>query len=64
LLREFLGKPVPAVPFPHLNESHSLKKVFEAMGVKAIKDSLWNFAIVGVFIAVVVVAIRWAVTRQ
>jgi hypothetical protein len=41
-LCEFLGRDVPNVPFPHANESKPLKRVFEEMGIKAIKSSLKN----------------------
>jgi hypothetical protein len=51
-LCEFLGKPVPDVPFPHLNESKDLKTLFERYGMKALKHSIIN---VGLVIAVVVV---------
>jgi hypothetical protein len=51
-LCEFLGKPVPDVPFPHLNESKDLKALFERYGLKALKHSVVNF---GLLVAVVVV---------
>ena len=51
-LCEFLGKPVPDVPFPHLNESKDLKDLFERYGMKALRHSAVNF---GVLLAVVVV---------
>jgi hypothetical protein len=51
-LCEFLGKPVPDVPFPHLNESKDLKALFERYGLKALKHSVVNF---GLLVAVIVV---------
>ena len=59
-LCKFLGKEVPDVPFPHANESKTLKRVFEEMGVKAIKNSLKNFAIVGSAAAAGGLAVYWA----
>ncbi len=45
-LCQFLGKEVPDVPFPYMNESQSLKMVINAMGMKAIKNSLKNLGMV------------------
>lgn len=44
-LCKFLGKPVPDVPFPHLNESKDLKALFERYGLKALKHSAINFGL-------------------
>ena len=51
-LCEFLGKPVPDVPFPHLNESKDLKDLFERYALKAMKLSAIN---VGLLLTVVAV---------
>ena len=45
-LCEFLGKPVPNVPFPHLNEVNALEAAFSAFVGRALKNSLLNIAIV------------------
>lgn len=59
-LCEFLGKEIPDVPFPHMNESQSLHKVFEEMGAKAIRSSLKNVGMVVSAGAVVAFAVYWA----
>jgi hypothetical protein len=41
-LCEFLGKPVPDVSFPHLNEWKDLKALFERYGLKTLKHSAVN----------------------
>jgi hypothetical protein len=51
-LCEVLGKPVPGVPFPHLNESKDLKALFERYWLKALKHSAVNL---GLLLAVTVV---------
>ena len=60
-LCKFLGKEVPDVPFPHANESETLKRVFEEMGIKAIKNSLKNFAMVGSGAVAAGLAVYWTV---
>lgn len=45
-LCEFLGKPVPDVPFPQLNESQSISMVFQVMGKKAMRNSIRNAIVV------------------
>lgn len=51
-LCEFLGKPVPDVPFPHLNELKDLQALFERYGLEALKHSTVNL---GLLLAVAVV---------
>lgn len=50
-LCDFLGKEVPGVEFPHSNESESLKKVFEEMARKGMRNSVCNLGVVGAVMA-------------
>jgi hypothetical protein len=55
----FLGRPVPKEPFPHLNESRDLQKMFERFAIKALRRSAANATVVvaGV-VALVAAALR------
>ena len=59
-LCEFLGKDLPDVEFPHANESATLGVMFEEMGKKGVRNSLWNLAVVG---AVLSAGIAWWVLK-
>lgn len=61
-LCDFLGREIPDCPFPHANETKTLKRVFEVMGIKAIKTSLKNLAAVGSAAAATGLAVYWAIT--
>ncbi|TKA64503.1 hypothetical protein B0A55_13652 [Friedmanniomyces simplex] len=56
-LCEFLGKPMPTVPFPHENETARNKKGFEELALKSIKRILTNAALGMTFLAVPVFAL-------
>ena len=60
-LCKFLGKEVPDVPFPHMNESQSLKMVINEMGMRATKNSLKNLGMVVSAVTVAGLAVYWAV---
>lgn len=60
-LCEFLGRDVPDVEFPHANESATLGVMFEEMGKKGVRNSLWNLAVVG---AVLTAGVAWWVLKQ
>ena len=60
-LCDFLDKEVPDIPFPHLNESQSLKKMFDQMGIKSMKTSLKNVAMIVSAGAAAGLAIYWAI---
>lgn len=53
-LCEFLGKDIPDVPFPCLNESSDLKPLVKSVGKKALLNSMRNTFFVGVSIVVAV----------
>ena len=57
-LCKFLGKPVPDVPFPHLNEKDVLANAFGVLVVKALKRSAFNLLVVGG-----VAATAWGVAK-
>ena len=57
-LCEFLGKPVPDVDFPRRNEAKMLEEAFAAGGGKAVKNSVWNVAIILGGLAVLVGVVR------
>lgn len=60
-LCNFLGKPIPDVPFPHWNESRMLKTAFETAIARAFRRSLFNVSCVVAAIALVVgVVVRLA----
>ena len=59
-LCKFLGKKIPNVPFPHANETKTLKRVFEEMGKKAVKSSLKNLGMAVSAAAVVALSVCWA----
>ena len=54
-LCEFLGKPVPKEPFPHVNDSASNKQGFKELGGMAIKRILRKGAVVSVAVGVAAV---------
>lgn len=45
-LCQFLGKPVPSEPFPHANEAKTLEAAFGAFIGRALKNALFNVAMV------------------
>ena len=57
-LCEFLGKPVPDVPFPHANEAQMLDAAFGAFLSRALKNAAFNIAVV-VGVSAVGVAVGW-----
>ena len=62
-LCEFLGKEVPDVPFPHRNEAETLKLAFGALASRALKNSLFNFAVV-VAVAATLGAVLWRLAHR
>ncbi|MCJ1478616.1 hypothetical protein MMC13_007297 [Lambiella insularis] len=58
----FLGKEMPDVPFPRLNERESMTRVFEQMGIKAIKRSMVNLGLMISASTVVGIAIYYGRT--
>ena len=62
-LCRFLGRDVPDVPFPRVNESAMLERQLKIVGMKAIKRSLKNM---GTFVSALValgVGFYWVVSR-
>ena len=55
----FLGKDIPQIPFPHINESQTMKAVFVKMGIKAMQNTLWNLVMLLSATMVVFIALRY-----
>jgi len=51
-LCRFLGKPIPDVPFPHINETEMLKEQLGLMASKALKRSARNVGLVVILLVV------------
>jgi hypothetical protein len=62
-LCKFLDKPVPDVPFPHVNDSKSNSKSFEELAMMAIKRILTNAAVAVTAVGVPTVALYVAWSR-
>ena len=60
-LCQFLGKPVPSVPFPHVNEAKMLDAAFGAFAGRALKNSLFNITVV-VGVGSILAAMIWKYT--
>ncbi|KAI9151268.1 hypothetical protein HJFPF1_08467 [Paramyrothecium foliicola] len=58
-LCEFLGVPVPAEPFPHLNEREALKKTGSKMLTDVLSLALWNVAKYPLLLALLYLGLRW-----
>lgn len=58
----FLGKEVPDVPFPRINESAMLQKQFKLAGAKAIHRSLKNVTVIGCTLTALGVGVYWIAT--
>ncbi|KAH7354852.1 P-loop containing nucleoside triphosphate hydrolase protein [Rhexocercosporidium sp. MPI-PUGE-AT-0058] len=61
-LCKFLGKKVPDVPFPKINESSMLKRQLEIVAMKTLKRSLRNIGLVASTLAISGVFIYWLTT--
>lgn len=58
-LCKFLGKPVPDVPFPHVNDSVSNAQGFKELATIALKHAMRNVLIAVTVVAIPAVAIFW-----
>ena len=62
-LCSFLGRDVPDVPFPRVNESAMLERQLKIVGMKAIKRSLANVGFVAGALVALGAGVYWAVGR-
>ena len=58
-LCKFLGKKVPNVPFPHMNDKKANSQSFKELAVIMLKRMAWKSAQIGALIAVPVAASVW-----
>jgi hypothetical protein len=58
-LCEFLGKPIPNEPFPHINESAALKDWIVIITRRSLFNALRNSVLVGTVVSAVVVGLFW-----
>jgi len=61
-LCRFLGKKVPDVPFPKINESSMLKRQLDIVAMKTMKRSIRNIGLVFGALAVFGMTIKWLAT--
>ena len=61
-LCKFLEKPVPDVPFPHVNEANVLDAAFGAFISRALKNALFNVTII-IGAGAIVAAVAWKYLR-
>jgi hypothetical protein len=62
-LCKFLGKDVPDVPFPHVNDKEANAQGFKELGVIMIKHAAWNAVTIGAMVVPAVAAVVWWARR-